>query len=49
MDIIELTQDMIVDESGKQAVREFLHESIYLNQFDDNELDYLFDINELTD
>ena len=45
MEEIELTQDMIVEESGKQAVKEFLSLSEYLNQFDDNELDYILGMN----
>ena len=43
MEIIELTQNMIIEQSGKQAAKEFLIDSMYLNQFDDDELDYILD------
>lgn len=41
MEIIELEKSMIVAESGEQAVKEFLNESVWLEQFDDNELEYM--------
>ncbi len=39
-EIIELSQEIIVETSGKQAAKDFLLDSILLNQYDNNEWNY---------